>query len=152
MIDREEVPAPGFTISPWNPIGIATLHAAGRDVRSALEAGLRAVLALSVARPHTPLDSGRSAPIRGEGDDLGNLFADLVEDLLGQIELFGDGLHDVAIDGVLRREDGGYVSWGYAFGTLESVSPGEVPRLVGTPTVSEEGVQGVVLHATLQRP
>ena len=31
----------------------------------------------------------------------------------------GGGLHDIALDGVLRREDGGYVGWGYAFGTLE---------------------------------
>jgi hypothetical protein len=56
------------------------------------------------------------------------------------------------LDGVLRREDGGYVAWGYASGTLEAASSGEVQRLVGTPTVSEEGPQGVILHATLQRP
>ena len=152
MTDREDVPAPGFTTSPWSPAGIATLHAAGRDIRSALEAGLRAVLALAVAPAPTPLDTGRSAPIRGEGDDLGSLFADLVEDLLGQIEFFGGGLHDVALDGVLRREDGGYVAWGYASGTLEAASPGEVPRLLGTPMASEGATQGVVLHATLQRP
>jgi len=152
MIDREDVQVPAFTTSPWSPAGIATLHAAGRDIRSALEAGLRAVLALAVAKPHAPLDSGRSAPIRGEGDDLGSLFADLVEDLLGQIEYFGDGLHVVVLDGVLRREDGGYVSWGYASGTLEKMSAGQVPHLVGLPTASEESAQGVVLHATLQRP
>ena len=88
-----------------------------------------------------PLDTGRSAPIRGEGDDLGSLFADLIEDLLGQIEFFGDGLHDVALDGVLRREDGGYVGWGYASGTLEAASPGRVPRLLGSPTASEGAAQ-----------
>ena len=71
MIGREEVPAPGFTTSPWTAEGTATLHAAGGDMRSALEAGLRAVLALAAAPSHTPLDTGRSAPIRGEGDDLG---------------------------------------------------------------------------------
>ena len=120
MTDREEVPAPDFTTSPWSPAGIATLHAVGRDVRSALEAGLRAVLALALAPPHTPPDTGRSAPIRGEGDHLASLFADLIEDLLGQIELFGDGLHDITLDGVLRRKDGGYVAWGYASGTLEA--------------------------------
>ncbi len=150
MIDREDVPVPGFTTSPWSPAGIATLHAAGDDIRSAVEAGLRAVLTLAVAPPHPPPDTGRSAPIRGEGDDLGSLFADLIEDLLGQIEFFGSGLHDVAVDGVLRREDGGYVGWGHASGTLAAASPGQIPHLLGTPTVSEEIAQ-VVLHASLQR-
>ena len=152
MIDREDSPVPGFTTSSWSSAGIATLHAVGHDTRSALEAGLRAVLALAVAPAQAPLDTGRSAPIRGEGNDLGSLFADLIEDLLGQIEFFGGGLHDVAVDGVLRREDGGYVGWGYASGTLEAASPGAVPRLLGTPTASEGATQGVVLHATLQRP
>ena len=150
MIDREEAPAPGFTTSPWTPAGIATLHAVGHDERSALEAGLRAVLALAAA-PHTPLDNGRSAPIRGEGDDLEGLFADLIQDLLGQIEFFGDSLQDVAVDGVLRREDGGYVGWGYALGSLQAVSRGDVPRLLGTPTASESATRGIVLHATLHR-
>ncbi|MCC2628829.1 MAG: hypothetical protein K0S14_2479 [Thermomicrobiales bacterium] len=152
MIDREEVPAPGFSTSPWSPEGIATLHAAGGDMRSALEAGLRAVLALAAAPAHTPLDTGRSAPIRGEGDDLGSLFADLIQDLLGQIEFFGGSLQDVAVDGVLRRGDGGYVGWGYGLGALQAVSCGDVPRLLGTPTASESATQGVVLHATLHRP
>ena len=151
MTDREEVPAPGFTTSPWSPAGIATLHAAGPEVRSALEAGLRAVLELALAPPHTPPDTGRSTPIRGEGDDLASLFADLIEDLLGQIELFGDSLHDITLDGVLRREDGGYVAWGYASGTLEATSLDVVPRLLGTPKASEDTALGVVLNATLRR-
>jgi hypothetical protein len=120
-------------------------------MRSALEAGLRAVLALAAAPPHTPLDNGRSAPIRGEGGDLGSLFADLIQDLLGQIEFFGDSLQDVAVDGVLCREDGGYVGWGYALGSLQAVSRGDVPRLLGTPTASESATRGIVLHATLHR-
>jgi hypothetical protein len=152
MIDRAHVPVPGFTTSSWSPAGIATLDAAGCDIRSALEMGLRAVLTLAVAPAVTPLDTGRSAPIRGEGDDVGSLFADLVEDLLGQIEFFGGGLHDVAIDGVLRREDGGFVGWGYASGTLDAAPPAAVPRLLGTPTASDGTPQGVVLHASLHRP
>ena len=152
MTDREDIPVPEFTRSPWSPAGIATLHATGHDMRSALEAGLLAVLALAVASPRTPLDTGRTALIRGEGDDLGSLFADLVEDFLEQIEFFGGGLHDVTVDGVLRREDGGYVGWGHASGTLETASPVVIPRLVNQPTASEAGAQGIVLHATLQRP
>jgi hypothetical protein len=152
MIDREDGPVPGFTTSPWSPAGIATLHAVGHDEPSALEAGLRAVLALAVSQTQAPLDTGRSAPIRGEGNDLGSLFADLVEGLLEQIEFFGGGLQDVAVDGVLRREDGGYVGWGHASGTLEAAPPVEVPRLLGMPTASEGIAPGVVLHASLHRP
>ena len=152
MIDREDGPVPGFTTSSWSQAGIATLHAVGHDKRSALEAGLRAVLALAVASVQAPLDTGRSAPIRGEGDDLGSLFADLAEDLLVQIEFFGGGLHDVAVDGVLRRQDGGYVGWGHATGTLDAAPPTVVPRLLGTPTASEGATERIVFHATLHRP
>jgi hypothetical protein len=151
VIDRQEVPAPGFWTSPWSSAGIATLHAAGHDIRSALEAGLRAVLVLTMAPPETPLDTGRSAPIRGEGDDLGCLFADLAEDLLEQIEFFGS-LDDVVLDGILRREDGGYVGWGHASLTIDAAPQGVIPRLLGTPTASEGAAPGVVLRASLQRP
>jgi hypothetical protein len=151
MIDREDGPVPGFTTSSWSPAGVATLHAVGHDKQSALEAGLRAVLTLAVAPARAPLDTGRSAPIRGEGDDLGSLFADLIDDLLEQIEFFGGSLHDVAVDGVLRREDGGYIGWGRASGMLDTASPVVIPRRVGTATASEDAA-GVVLHASLQRP
>ena len=152
MIDREDLPVPELPAPSWSATGTATIHAAGRDPRSAVEAGLRAVLTLAVGPASTPRDTGRSAPIRGEGKDLGSLFADLVDDLLGQIEFFGGTLHDVAVDGVLRREDGGYVGWGYASGSLEAEWRGAVPRLLGTPTASEGATQSIIIRATLQRP
>lgn len=151
MIDREDDHVPGFTTSSWSSTGVATLHAVGHDRRSAVEAGLRAVLALTVAPRQVPLDTGRSTPLRGEGHDLESLFADLVEDLLEQIAFFGGGLHDVTVDGVLRREDGGYVGWGHASGTLDAAPPVVMPRLLGTPTASD-AAPGVVLHASLHRP
>jgi len=152
MLDGEDIVAPGFSKSTWTPEGIATISAVGQDMRSVLEAGLRAVLALVVTTPPPSLNAGRSAPIRGEGDELAGLFADLVQDLLDQIEYFGSGLNDVAVDGVLRRDDGGYVGWGYASGTLGAVSPAAVPHLLGSPTASEDASQGIELRATLQRP
>ena len=82
MIHRDDVSAPGFTTTPWSVAGTATLHAVGRDIRPSLELGLQAVLVLALAPASTPLSTERSAPIRGEGDDVGSLFADLVEDLL----------------------------------------------------------------------
>jgi hypothetical protein len=93
--------------------------------------------------------TGRSAPIHGEGSDLANLFVDMAEDLLAQVEDFGGGLHDVVVDGVLRRDEGGYIGWGYASGTLEPASPGEVPRLRSAPTVIE-GTR-VIIRARLHR-
>ena len=92
------------------------------------------MLALAVAPSHTA--RYRALRTNSRSDDLGSLFADLVQDLLGQIEFFGGGLHDVAVDGVLRREDGGYIGWGYASGTLEAASRA-MSRLLGTPTASE---------------
>ena len=152
MIDRDDDVVPGFTTSSWNSAGIATLQAVGHDRRSALEAGLRAVLALATVPTQAPLDSGRSAPIRGEGNDLASLFADLVEDLLEQIAFFGGRLHDVVVDGVLRREDGGYVGWGHASEALDAAPTVAVPRLFNAPMASEDAATGIVLHASLQRP
>ena len=139
-----------FITTAWDQHGIAALEATGANARSALESGLRAVLTLAVAPVPATGDAARSAPIHGEGDDLAELFVDMAEDLLGQIEHFGSGLNDVAVDGVLRTERGGYSGWGYASGTLEVGSPGDVPRLLSVPTVIEEGTR-VVIRARLRR-
>ena len=151
MTDPEDDPNVGFTTTPWDDDGIAKLEATGSNARSALAAGLRAVLTLAAAPSLAPDSAGRSAPIRGEGDDTASLFADMAEDLLGQIEFFGSGLHDVSVDGVLRREGGGYVGWGYASGMLDYAPADDVPRLFGTPTANEDDIRGVILRATLQR-
>ena len=82
---------------------------------------------------------------------MGSLFKSLVEDLLGQIEFYGAGLRDVVIDGVLCREDGGYITPRTAFGTLEAASPGEVPR-PARPMVSDDATQGVVLRRSCSVP
>src|SRR5215207_4738169 len=122
MIDPENT-VQQFSLTPWDAHGIASLEATGADARSALESGLRAVLGVAVEHVLPPANPGRSAPIRGEGDGLANLFADMVDDLLEQVEYFGNGLRDIVVDGVLRREGGGYIGWGYATGTLEPAPP-----------------------------
>ena len=149
MPDPNETDA-GFTTTPWDLHGIATLEASGADRRTALELGLRAVLTLVLGPIHAPTSTGRSAPIHGDGDDLANLFAHMADDLLGQIEYFGNGLHDIVVDGVVRREGGGYVGWGYATGTLEPAPPPAVPRLLSPPTVVDEG-RRVTIGARLAR-
>jgi hypothetical protein len=139
-----------FITTGWDRHGIAALEATGANARSALESGLRAVLTLANSPVLATGESTRSAPIHGEGDDLAELFVDMAEDLLGQIEHFGSGLDDVVVDGVVRKEKGGYSGWGYATGTLEVAPPGDVPRLLSVPTVIEEGVR-VIIHARLHR-
>ncbi len=139
-----------FTTTPWDRRGIAAFEAAGTSARSAFESGLRAALTLALAPPPPTGDGGRSAPISGEGDDLASLFADMVEELMEHIEDFGYGLHDVVVDGVLRREGGGYIGWGYVSGTLEAASPAEVSYLLFAPTVVEDG-QRIVIRAHLRR-
>ena len=151
MTDPDDDRGERFITTRWDQHGIAALEATGTNARSALETGLRAVLSLAVAPVISARDCARSAPIHGEGDDLAELFGAMAEDLLGQIEHFGSGLDDVVVDGLLHNERGGYNGWGYAFGTLEVVSSGDVPRLLSAPTVIEEGTR-VVIRARLHRP
>jgi len=143
-------PAAGYSVGPWEPDGTATLEAWGDNARTAFEAGLGALLQL-VPEPPIEVDPAHAAPIRGEGSELGTLFADLVEDLLEQAGFFGEGVRDVGIDGVLRRDGGGFVAWGYATGTLGSGGAVDMPRLENiTAKVDDSG--GVTLRATLRRP
>lgn len=140
-----------FTATSWSPEGTASFVASGHDTRSALEAGLRAVLFLAgVALDSAP--GARSAPLRGEGDDLAALFADLTEDLLAQLAQFGAGIADVTVDGVLRRDDGGLVAWGYASGTLEPEPAALVLALAGSPRIVPNEENRIVIDATLRRP
>ena len=135
---------------PWDADGVALIEARGGDLRSALEAGLRAMLALTVAPASDAQQPDRSAPIRGEGDDAAGLFADLVDDLLAQLAHFGNGLSDVELDGLLRRDQGGYIAWGYATGTLEMGTALALPRLDGLPEVLADD-SGVIVRARLHR-
>ncbi len=150
MCSRSEDTDEEFTTTPWAQCEIAALEARGTSPRSALESGLRAVLTLALPTLTTTAAAARSAPISGEADDLAGLFADMVEELAAHIEEFGSGLHDVAVDGVLRGEGGRYIGWGYVSGTLEAATPVEVPRLLFAPTVIEEETR-IVIRAQLLR-
>jgi hypothetical protein len=89
-------------------------------------------------------------PVSGEGADLQSLFADLAEDLLAQIREYGPSLSDVALDGMVRRNDGGYRAWGYAYtagGT--TIFPGDLPAIVEVAV--NEDTQGVKVRATVRR-
>jgi hypothetical protein len=152
--DDVRPPSASAAASAWSSDGVATLEAAGNDARSALEAGLRAALNLALGddSPSLRPDTGRSAPIRGEGADLAALFVDLFEDLMTQVEFFGPGLDDVTLDAVLRGDDGRYIAWGYASGSLEPASSIEPPSLHGPPTAMAGEGNSVVIRAALRRP
>jgi len=150
MIENHDPPASGFAISSWNPDGVATLDASGLDPRSALEAALRGTLALALGSAPVHAEADRASPIRGEGEDLAALFADMVDELLDQIAEFGHGLHDLTVDGVLRREGGGYIAWGYATGTLAPAAATAIPRIDAVPVVNEDG-QHVTIQVTFRR-
>jgi hypothetical protein len=137
-------------VTPWTPEGNATLEATGSNLHAALEAGLGAVLEMALGPSPPAIGSPHSAPVHGEGDDVAELFAEMVEDLLEQIAFFGNGLHEIVVDGVLRRDGGGYVAWGYAVGSYEKTAPVTPPQLVGQPTAVETG-DGIVIRATLRR-
>ena len=155
MSQREEPPlhdvdgglSGRFTTTPWDAEGIATLEASGGDVRSALEAGLRAILSLAEAGSAA---SDRVAPLQGEGDDFAELFRDLANDLLDQMRDASFTCHDVAIDGVLQREGGGYVAWGYATESAVPAPASLLPNMRGGTEV-ESVADGIVFRATMVR-
>lgn len=137
---------------PWDDRGIASFRATGSDQQGALEAGLRAALALTIGDAEGAKgDLARAVPLRGEGGDLAVLFADLLDDLFSQVEEYGAALRDVAIDGVLHRDQGGFVAWGYASlaeGPFPSVTP---PRLNGAPVAGDEQCFRFTIQASLIR-
>jgi hypothetical protein len=139
-----------FTIDGWDADGAATLVAVGPDARSALAAGLRATLRL-VAPAARPSAESHAVPLHGTGADLASLFADLVEDLGTKLDDGDGGLSDVVLDGLLRRNEGGYRGWGYAFSGLAPARCDRAPAEVAHATVVEDEEEGVVLRATLRR-
>lgn len=137
-------------ISNWGAASVATVEANGSDLRSALEGALCAALSLIVAiSPKSSVDE-RAAPIRGEGDDREALFIDLIEDLQTQLTEFSACLSDVTLDGVLRRDDGGYIAWGYVTGALKAPNLGRLPTLVPIATSIADDGQRVVIRTSLR--
>ena len=153
MRDGEASGAEAFSIDHWNERGIASLQVAGADLRAALQATLGAVLALMHGRDerHEVCDTTRSAPIRGEGDDPSALVADLIDDLIAQSETFGVVPRDVVVDGLLHRDRGGFVSWGYArFSENAPEAPAGI-RLLDRPMVIADQPSEVVIRVSLAR-
>ena len=143
-----------FELGAWDETGGARLDARGDDAEQALLAGLTGVIAAArgggapVAAPEGEASS--AAAIRGQGADLGAVFADLVADLLAQLDANGTGLDRVRLDGLLATDDGGFTAWGYALGEVVASPPPVGLALDGDPTMAQ-GPGGVVLRCALRR-
>jgi hypothetical protein len=124
----------------------------GRTELETLTAALTAVLSAAtggdsadVASP--PETAETAVPVRGSGADLPVLFADLVADLIAQLEIHGAGLNQLRLDG-LHRTDEGLTAWGYAFGALG----GGAPRAIMVePSTREDATGEIILQFTLRR-
>lgn len=102
-----------FHLSPWGTDHTAVIEAWGHDRRAALQAGLDAALFLMLGEDMQSLgEPGAVVPLRGEGDNVPALFADLLDDLFAQIAVHGP-VRAAALDGVLKRDREGVVAWGY---------------------------------------
>lgn len=144
----------GYQLGPWDADGAAELSAKATEPEGLLLAGLRGVLA--AVRDGGPqataseAEASAAAPIRGQGGELGGVFAELAADLLAQLDANGPGLDRVRLDGVLATDDGGYTAWGYAVG-LPAADPPPVGLILdGDPVVTTEGA-GLLLRCTLRR-
>ncbi|MFT4039004.1 MAG: hypothetical protein QM692_12540 [Thermomicrobiales bacterium] len=138
------------THSPWRADNTATLEVHAHDRQQALQALLDAAVAMMFGADAVAVDAaGPQAPVRGEGADLGAAAADLLDDLCVQVELHG--LPQAAmLDGVLRRDRGGWVAWGYF------TPQGGTPRAVtferaGEIAVLAETHDAIGLRAALRR-
>lgn len=144
----------GYRLGPWGADGAAALSATAAEPDGLLLAGLRGVLAAvrdgDPATTASEEEASAAAPIRGQGTDLGRVFAELAADLLAQVDANGPGLDRVRLDGVLTTDDGGYTAWGYAVGLPATDPPPVGLTLDGDPVVTTGGA-GLALRCTLRR-
>jgi hypothetical protein len=140
----------GYTLSPWTLDQIAVLEAWGHDRHEALQAGLDGGLALMVGDDvQRGQETGPVVPLRGEGDTVAALFGDLLDDLVEQVTVHGP-MQGGALDGVLKRSQGGFVAWGYLFPRELNV-PTSVLERAGNVEAVVETPEEIRLRVTLRR-
>ena len=139
-----------FSITPWKADHTATLEAWGHERKYLLQAGLDAALTLMFGEDAAPgQEPAPVVPLRGEGDTVAALFADLLDDLLAQTETHGP-MHGVALDGVLRRDRDGFVAWGYLTPRVGGAPRAQFER-AGEVEVLRETPETIHVRATLRR-
>ena len=98
-----------------------TVRAPQRE--AALTEALRAIAGYAQADELAPERGSLSLPFRGEGADLPALLIDLSRSLLSEIDVWGEAISDLSVNGVLTT-GAGLAAWGYA-----TVARGAAARL-----------------------
>lgn len=132
--------------------GATTVVATGEEPQAVLVAGLRGVLASAAGKAAVGegSDATLAAPVEAQGADLAETFAGLADALLAQVDVFGAGLEDVRLDGLLETDAGGYSAWGYAVGRERG---GPLPRaveLAGAVSVATDETGRIELRCPLR--
>ncbi|MER3439325.1 MAG: hypothetical protein C4346_18015 [Chloroflexota bacterium] len=121
----------------------------GDSARSALAAVLARSLELltgEVLDPDGELPD-RAVPLRASGSHLPDVACSLIEALADEIAITAHRVRAVRLDGLLEREDG-FRAWAYAY--LDDSVPSQRRRgWLDSLTVSETGMGGIVIHASL---
>ena len=85
-----------YQLEPDPTSGVISLTATGSTPVELIQTALQGLLVVLRGEMSTGSDEGTAAvPFRGQGSDLGPLFLDLAEDMIGQVEEFGAGLDEV---------------------------------------------------------
>jgi hypothetical protein len=139
-----------YDLGAWTDDGVAELTATGPtdDVLAAALVGLLATARGGAARL-AESSAAIAVPIRGDGADLPELFAQIGADLLAQVDANGPGLDQIRLDGIIRTDEG-HTAWGVALGTVVD-DPAPVGLLLdGDPTATTTDGQ-ITLRARLRR-
>lgn len=154
MTETERVRVSGdatYELGAWSADGAAELTATGPTDGEVLGAALVGLLAAARGGPARLAEGGADAavPIRGDGADLGELFAQLGADLLAQVDANGPGLDQIRLDGILRTDEG-HTAWGVAFGTVADNPPPLGVLLDGDPTATASDGQ-ITIRCRIRR-
>lgn len=147
-IDHDD--ADEYVLSQWDSSGNATLTASGSTTPIALTAALSGLLvAMQPSAVQTASSSGRWAPLRAAAPDLNGLLPALFAATLDQMESLGQAIVTVAIDGLVRSDEG-FIAWGMA--ELAHVPAGPLRSIYFlTPPDVVEQLSGVTISVSLVR-
>ncbi len=140
-----------YELGAWNADGFAELTVTGPTDDEVLGAALVGLLAAARGGPARLAEGTADAavPIRGDGADLGELFAQIGADLLAQVDANGRGLDQIRLDGIIRTDEG-HTTWGVAFGAVVD-DPAPVGILLdGDPSATEADGR-ITLRCRLRR-
>lgn len=154
MTETERITVGGnatYQLGAWSADGAAELTATGPTDDEVLGAALVGLLAAARGGPARLAegDADTAVPIRGDGADLGQLFAQLGADLLAQVDANGPGLNQIRLDGIIRTDEG-HTAWGVSHGTVAANPPPLGVLLDGDPTATTNNGQ-ITIRCRIRR-